>query len=96
VLFIGAIIVYKLMVRSTRIEVMCSWRIFLTFFGLYMSIKLLVEFQGGVAVAVLKLVVVAFVLYFYGRTWRRSYANPGGVNKREEYSAPNQRSQADA
>jgi hypothetical protein len=83
---------------SSRIELMCSWRILLTFFGLYMIMKLMAGVQGGVGFAVVKCIVVIGMVYFYAKIWRRSYADSWGLNKdegHEEYSAPNPGPQPD-
>jgi hypothetical protein len=76
---------------APRIEVMCSWRILLTFFGLYMTIKLMTEVEGGVGFAVLKGVGVVVIVYVYSKLWRRSYAESWSSNngKGVEYSAAN-------
>ena len=87
------------LIGSSRIELMCSWRILLTFFGLHMTMKLMADVQGGIGSAVVKCIAVIVIVYFYAKIWRRSYADSWGLNKTEgfnEYSAPNQRPQADA
>jgi len=87
------------LIGSPRVELMCSWRILLTFFGFYTVMNLMAEVKGGVGFTVVKCLVVIWAVYFYARIWRRPYAESWGLDKGkgvEECSTPNQRPQADA
>jgi hypothetical protein len=88
----------QVLTGAPRIELMCSWRILLTFFGLYMTMSLMTEGKGSIESAVLKGVAVMVIVYIYSKLWRRSYAESWGLNnsKGVEYSAPNPGPQADS
>lgn len=87
--------------RSPRVELMCSWRILVTFFGLYMGIDLLADLKDDIWFDVaLSSAVVIGVAWIYSGLWRRTYADTWNLNdgqkpETREYSAPNQGPQAD-
>jgi hypothetical protein len=88
----------QVLTGSSRIETMCSWRILLTFFGLYMTMRLVTEGKGSIEFAILKGVAVMVVVYVYSKFWRRSYVESWGLDnsKEVEYPAPNPGPQADS
>ncbi len=78
---------------------MCSWRILQTFFGLFMVMKLMADFQDGIGFSIVKCIIVIGAVLFYARMWRRRFADSWGLDNDDgvkESSAPNQRPQADA
>lgn len=87
--------------RSPRVELMCSWRILVTFFGLYKSIEIFSDLRDGIWFDVaLSSVVVVGVAWIYSMLWRRTYAqewnlNDGQEAEAREYAAPNQGPQSD-
>ena len=75
---------------SPRVEIMCSWRILQTFFGLYVIMKLMADVKGGIGFTIVKCTVVVGAVLFYAQIWRRPFADSWGLDSGEgvkEYSA---------
>ena len=60
--------------RSPRVELMCSWRILVTFFGLYRGMEFFSDLRGDLWFDVaLRSVLVVGVAWIYFQLWRRTY-----------------------
>lgn len=88
----------QVLTGASKIELMCSWRILATFFGLYILMRMMTEVKGGIGFAVMKGIAVIVVVFMYAKFWRRSYAEAWGVDssKGVENPASSRRPQADA
>ena len=72
----GIIWAAQVLTGASRIEILCTWRIFFTFFGLYGIMNILAEGKGDSVLAVVKGVAVIGIVYTCLKVWRRSYSEP--------------------
>jgi len=72
----GIIWAAQVLTGASRIETLCTWRIFYTFFGLYMVMDILTKGKGDIVLAVMKGIAVIVIVYICSTFWRRSHLEP--------------------
>jgi len=70
---LGLIWAGQVLTGASRIETACTWRIFYTFFALYMVMDMLTKGKGDIGLAVVKGIGVIVIAYICSTVWRRSY-----------------------
>lgn len=67
----------QVLTGASRIEILCTWRIFFTFFGLYGIMDILARgARGDIEMAVMKGIAVIVIAYICLKVWRRSHVEP--------------------
>lgn len=66
----------QVLTGASRIEIVCTWRIFFTFFGLYGLMNILTTGKGDIVLAVVKGIAVIVIVYICSTFWRRSHLEP--------------------